>query len=350
MIIGPRRIEEVEEIGGALPRSRQDVVLIPALVNAHSHMGDAFIERVPPGLSVAQLVGPKNGLKHRMLTRTVPLVKGAGMVAYLRGARGAGTSRLIDFREEGTAGILQARDAAADLGSGGEPPLRLTLMGRPTRGETLRGVLRAGDGLGLSSVSDVAPGTAGRWAAEARRAAKPLALHVSEAHREDIESVLRLRPSLMVHLCKASRTDLEEVASARVPVAVCPRSNAYFGLRSPVRAMIDLGIRVCLGTDNGMLATPDLMEEARLLAADKPARVSVKEALGAAILASQNLLLPRVEEGLQKGGRGELLVVRLRRPSLQRLLGLRLSGHPHGHLAPSRAGGSFRDFEPRSRK
>ena len=350
MVIGPRRIEEVEEIGGALPRSRQDVVLFPAFVNAHSHMGDAFIERVPPGLSVAQLVGPKNGLKSRMLASTVPSVKASGMAIYLRAARAAGISRTIDFREEGVPGMRMARDAVTGLESSGEPPLRPFLLARPAEGETLRSVIREADGLGLSSARDVPPGTAGRWAAQAHRAGKPLALHVSEGRREDIAAVLRLRPSLLVHLCRASRSDLEQVASARVPVAVCPRSNAYFGLKSPVRAMLDLGIRVCLGTDNAMLATPDLLEEARLLAADKRAQVSAKEAIAAAILASQNLLLPRVEEGMQAGSRGELLVVKLSRPTLERVLRLRLSTHPHGHLGPFRTIGPPGGPERRSRR
>jgi cytosine/adenosine deaminase-related metal-dependent hydrolase len=124
-------------------------------------------------------------------------------------------------------------------------------------------VVAAADGLGIPSLSDYGADACRLLAGAARRHAKPLALHASEGTRETMEDILALGPSLLIHLSSAARADLRLVADAGVPVAVCPTSNAFFGLRPPVEALESLGVEWYLGTDNAMLGGIDPVEEAR---------------------------------------------------------------------------------------
>ncbi|MBU4031601.1 MAG: amidohydrolase family protein, partial [Candidatus Thermoplasmatota archaeon] len=98
-----------------------------------------------------------------------------------------------------------------------------------------------------------------------RSTEKVFSLHASEAKREDFQKILELKPDLLVHMVHASDDDMESCASAGIPVVICPGSNAYFGLKPPLRKMLDAGITVCLGSDNAMLSEPNMLEELRKL-------------------------------------------------------------------------------------
>jgi len=42
---------------------------------------------------------------------------------------------------------------------------------------------------------------------------------------------------------------------------VCPRSNAFFGIRPDIEGMVAHGVTLLLGTDNAMIVPPDIMDE-----------------------------------------------------------------------------------------
>lgn len=239
------------------------VVLLDGLHNYHTHLGDAFLRgrRLPH--SLAAVVRPGTGFKHRLLARAAPAAVARGIRVALGAHARAGTRSIVDFREQGVPGVRMLRDVAER-----DPPSpTVRIWGRPAReppGEREVGdVLESADGIGLSSVSDLAEATLEAAARESRRARKPLGLHVSEQRREPIERVLRYEPSLLVHACAATARDLRRVADADVPVVVCPTSNAFFRLRSPLALLRRAGVRFFLGTDNAMLGGSDLLAEVR---------------------------------------------------------------------------------------
>ena len=45
-------------------------VVLPAFVNAHTHVGDSIAKEAGEGLSLEELVAPPDGLKHRLLRDT----------------------------------------------------------------------------------------------------------------------------------------------------------------------------------------------------------------------------------------------------------------------------------------
>ncbi len=234
--------------------------IVPSPVNAHTHVADAFLrEARPAGATVAELVGP-GGWKHQQLAAASPDAMADGILSYTDEMAAIGTSHFIDFREGGPAGASFLKNLAPELGA---TPV---VLGRPATNtfddDEARAVLAAADGVGLSGVRDFAdPADLEAWAETCHRARKPFAIHVSEDRRDDIDLVLSLEPTFVVHMVQGTRSDFEQLAGEKVPVVVCPRSNRFFDLKPPIPVMIDEGVRVAVGTDNGMLADGNLLAE-----------------------------------------------------------------------------------------
>jgi cytosine/adenosine deaminase-related metal-dependent hydrolase len=233
-------------------------IVTPRPVNSHTHLGDAAAAREPPRVDVAQIVGPK-GLKFRLLSSLPASVKELAMRTALEQMLREGIGAVVDFREEGLPGVEQLRRAAEGL------PLELRILGRPMHrpvdvGELSR-LLRQCDGVGISSAREEDPETRTAFADRAHRAGKWFALHASEEVREMPDDYLRPRPDLLVHLTKSTPEDLYEVARARIPVAVCLRSNALFHRRPDLATFERAGVRLLIGSDNAMLNGPSIFRE-----------------------------------------------------------------------------------------
>jgi cytosine/adenosine deaminase-related metal-dependent hydrolase len=256
------RVLEVGAIGTDSSRGRERKVhgiVVPAPVNAHTHLGDAISVREPPPGPVATLVRPPHGYKFRLLREASPATKVRGLRgAFARMARD-GVAAVVDFREEGVPGVRLFREAIRGF------PIRPFVLGRPLRRpidpRELTDLLSVADGVGLSSALEETRATREAVARACRRTGKRYGLHASEARREPPESFLRPRPDLVIHLAKATVDDLAVVRDERVAVAVCPRSNALFGRQPDLAAMERLGLSVLLGTDNAMFHAPSIWRE-----------------------------------------------------------------------------------------
>jgi cytosine/adenosine deaminase-related metal-dependent hydrolase len=230
-------------------------LILPPFHNCHAHLGDTLARAEAPEAPLAELVGP-GSFKHRWLEAAdVP----ASIAAGLREAAASGTALLLDFREGGEAGLAhlaQGADAAGwsvDEGAPQVVPFGRAVGGRPLPGRHV----------GLPGLADMPAGAGHRMAIEARTAGGLVALHFSEGERESVTRMLELGPDILVHLCCASAEDLRGVADAGIGVVVCPRSNARFGLRPPLEELLELGVDVGLGTDNGMFCALDMLAELR---------------------------------------------------------------------------------------
>lgn len=235
--------------------------IVPAPVNAHTHVGDTFLrERAGKPTTVKELVGP-GGWKHQHLASADPVQQAAGIERIADEMAAIGTAAFLDFREGGVAGIEAVR--RLDL------PVRPVLFGRGTSArfdeDEAHAVAQAADGIGISGVRDFSANDLDAWSDVAKEHHKPLAIHVSEARREDLDQALSLDPAFVVHMVHATTEDLDDLADARVPVVVCPRSNAHFGLTAPVDRMLEAGVEVAVGSDNGMLSDGDVRKDLAVL-------------------------------------------------------------------------------------
>lgn len=242
-------------------RSREPLaqgLILPGFWNSHTHLGDAVITQELPG-TLEELVAPPHGLKHRLLARA----KDSAVVAAMRRAMATmlrtGTTGFADFREGGLKGLKLLYAALAAL------PLQGIALGRPVAlsydSREVAGILRASDGIAISSYLDWPQGEIEKLAADARREHKILAMHCSERIREDIDKVLDLSPTFLVHMVHATKADLVRCADAGVPIVVCPRSNAFFGVTPDIPSMLSSGVELRLGTDNAMISVPSMMRE-----------------------------------------------------------------------------------------
>ena len=249
----------VVEIGyGDCPvRPDRHGVVLTDIVNGHTHCADYGL-RVPEGLTLEELVAPPDGLKHRYLRDAGDEELSRNMSRFAADSRSSGSSAFLDFREGGLHGCRLLREAAPDA----------VILGRPVSPEfdpnEVGDILDVADGIGISSVSDMDHGYIEAVADMVRERRKVFAIHVSERVREDIDFVLSLDPAFVVHMCEATDSDFSKCAEAEVPVVVCPTSNLYFGKVPPIARAASMGVDLAIGTDNGMLRSPDLVDEARL--------------------------------------------------------------------------------------
>jgi len=242
VVVENGRIEAVEET----PTESTDVVL-PAFVNAHTHIGDSVAKEAAVGLSLEEAVVPPDSLKHRRLAAADRDELVTAMRRTLRLMNRTGTVSCLDFRESGADGARALREAARPVDI---DPFILG-SGDPS-------VLDVADGYGASGAND--DDFADERAA-ARDRGVPFAIHAGEPDATDIHPALELEPDLLVHMVHAGAEHLEEVADRSIPVAVCPRANGVLGVgRPPVRDLLDHAT-VALGTDNVMLNPPSMFRE-----------------------------------------------------------------------------------------
>jgi cytosine/adenosine deaminase-related metal-dependent hydrolase len=257
--------------GEGAPPTRPDAEgwIVPSPVNAHTHVADTCLRDLPgKPATVPELVGP-GGWKHRHLAAAQPAEMEAGIRRYVDEMAAVGTARFLDFREGGLHGVRLLKGLADAL------PVRPVVLGRPLRNTfdeaEAAALLAEADGIGLSARRDFErPADVEAWAEACHKARKPFALHASEARREDMEAILALEPSFLVHCTQATHDDLEAVADLGIPIVVSPRSNAYYGIKTPVDRMLAAGVDVAVGTDNGMLHDGDLWADVALVRAWYP--------------------------------------------------------------------------------
>ena len=259
VVVEDGRITAVEETS----TSSTDIV-VPAFVNAHTHLGDSVAKEAGVGLSLDEAVAPPNSLKHRRLAAATRSELVGAMRRTLRFMHRTGTARCLDFRESGPAGARALRDAADPT------PVDPFIFGSGDAS-----VLDVADGYGASGAND--DEFADERAAAADRGV-PFAIHAGEPDATDIDPALDLDPDLLVHMVHAGTEHLDRVTDQAVPVAVCPRANTVLGVGAvPLRELLD-HTTVALGTDNVMLNAPSMLREMAYTA--KQFDVTAREVLG----------------------------------------------------------------------
>ena len=240
-------------------------LIVPTFVNAHTHIGDSFIREKDIKLpkNVEELVAPPNGLKHRLLKQASEDDIINGMKKSIDEMKKSGVSHFCDFRENGSAGISQLKKALKNTN------VSSLILSRPEKLKydysEIEILLENSQGIGISSISDWNYSELEKIAKHAKKKGKMFAIHASERSREDVDLILNLKPDFLVHMVKATESDLIRVRDADIPIVVCPRSNAFFGLKTNMKMMKTIGIDIMIGTDNAMLNSPSVLDEIRYL-------------------------------------------------------------------------------------
>lgn len=276
----------------------EGLLLIPGLINAHTHIGDSgakdFI--LDPNLPTA--VDPIFGMKRKILSRSDP----SHLEAFMRNAAVSmlkgGIVAFADFREGGVDGVKLLRRALCGL------KIKPLILGRVEKyfgtsqsnsginagkssidssvlSREIFDVLEVSGGLGISgtnentdrllieyhnavrSYNSTSPNTKKLLAVHAAESKETTALSIRKSGLTEVERAIEfLQPDFVVHLTRATDKDIVAIAKNKIGVVVCPRSNGLLGCGIPrVADMINNGCTVGLGTDNVMLNSPDLFKE-----------------------------------------------------------------------------------------
>jgi cytosine/adenosine deaminase-related metal-dependent hydrolase len=244
-------------------RTDSDSIVLPAFVNAHTHIGDSIAKEAGGGLSLDELVAPPDGLKHRLLRAASTAEKVGAMRRTLRFMEQTGTAAIVEFREGGVEGVDAVRQALAGR------DVEAVVLGRETVA-----AMEAADGFGASGARD---GDFDHFRNATREAGKLFGIHAGERDPHDVNAALDLDPDFVVHMVHPEPLHLDRIADAAVPVVVCPRSNLV--TNAGVAPIADLVERttVALGTDNVMLNSPSMFREMEFAA--KLGDVSATEVL-----------------------------------------------------------------------
>ncbi len=258
----------------------EGLLVIPGLVNCHTHIGDSIGKDVTLDRSVEGRIHPVSGAKSRILSATDP----RHLAAFMRGACQSmlqkGITTFVDFREDGLDGIALLREAVSGL------PIRPIVLGRMaqyhdagqiranegfpgSRTGELRALLRECDGLGISGANENSDSQLGLYS----RTKKMRAIHAAETRqstaasrrmtkRSEVVRALALKPHFMVHMTYAGPRELRMAAEKTRGIVVCPRANASLAEGIPdIESMRRAGANLALGTDNVMINPPDMFRE-----------------------------------------------------------------------------------------
>jgi len=255
---------KIIEIGDKLPKKKPVLkgLIVPTFINAHTHIGDYFIKKLNNKLpkDVLKLVAPPNGLKHKLLKNTSDEKILQGMKESINIMINSGTSKFIDFRENGISGINLLNKAIRNY-----KDISTIILSRPNEinydKEEINNILKNSNGIGLSSISDWNYSEIEKIAKHTKIKKKIFSIHASERVREDIDKILDLKPDFIIHMNKATESDLIRVKENNISIVICPRSNEFFKLKVNFEKMEKLNLNLMLGTDNAMTNTPNILHE-----------------------------------------------------------------------------------------
>jgi len=261
VVVDDGEIQAIEET-----ETGSSSIVIPAFVNAHTHIGDSIAKEAGGGLSLDELVAPPDGLKHRLLRSTDRETKVAAMARTVKQMEETGTASFIEFREGGVDGVSMLRDALA------RRQVDPVILGRETEA-----AMNESDGFGASGARD---GDFDQLRNATRRAGKLFGIHAGERDAADIHPALDLDPDFLVHLVHVEELHLDRIEDNEVPAVVCPRSNLVTNVGVPPIRQLAERTTVALGTDNVMTNSPSMFREMEFAAklTDLPAETILRMA------------------------------------------------------------------------
>lgn len=261
------------------------LVIIPGLYNSHTHMGDSCLPDGTTGMTLEAGFFRPDGYKYRQLRQQTEADHLEHITAHLGYMARTGTVGHIDFREQGVYGSQLLRQAAKKtgvnsviLGQFDQLPFTKHQLkeNRDVLSERalseLDAILAVADGFSESTMNDLTdPAWQQVWAQTQH---KLRAIHCLEndgyrdtslaiTGRGDLERALELyQPHLVIHATVANAAEIELLSAQRVNVVLNPRANANLGLPlPPIRSLLQSHANLLLGTDNGLLNSPNMLAE-----------------------------------------------------------------------------------------
>jgi cytosine/adenosine deaminase-related metal-dependent hydrolase len=265
-------------------------IITPSFFNMHTHIGDTFIRlrNIPLPHDLIRLVTPPDGLKHTLLKSTTKNEIVHGMKQALQEMKSSGICCFCDFRENGTPGIKIIKEALKECA------MHSIILSRPKtlhyNTKEIDLLLKNSEGIAISSMEEWNYEDLIEIVKRVKKQKKLFSLHVSERIRENIDKVISLSPDFIIHMTKATKLDLQIIKNNKIPIVICPRSNTFFQTFPPLKKMKEIGNMLLIGSDNGMLHPPNLLDEIRHIMRMVPNLFSTEELLDMMTYQSRKVL------------------------------------------------------------
>lgn len=281
------KIESIKRIKPLQHLESPGPIIIPGLINSHTHMGDSFLADGAAAMTLEEGFFRPNGYKYRQLDAADPEVQYAAIRDSLACMAASGTVAHIDFREQGLPGTRLLRRASSETGvasiiMGQIPQLpftdsQLNRNQSPLPAKALaafQSLLEEADGLSESTINDL---TDPAWRqlfqlTESKQRLRAIHCLENEGYRQksqsisgrgDLERALDVfQPHIVVHLTVADTREINLLKDSGTVAVINPRANAALGLPlPPIRNLLEANVPLLLGTDNGLLNSPNLLPE-----------------------------------------------------------------------------------------
>jgi Cytosine deaminase and related metal-dependent hydrolases len=253
-------------------------IVAPAFINSHVHIGDSIARDVGDGKTIAEIVKPPNGLKHRILEESNPDEIINSMRRSMEDMLASGTTTFVDFREGGLEGIELLEEASKDI------PIRKIVLGRdnsffdPDVGmeeikSTTKNLLKSCDGIGLSGFGEIRDEVVALISKICEKHGKISAIHTAEYEKlqrdsmettgkSEVQRAVEADLDALIHVTAPVGDDLKLIGDSSSSVVSCPRSNGTLSVGiPPLNNMLKHKINVLLGTDNIMFNSPNMLRE-----------------------------------------------------------------------------------------
>ncbi|MEB3231275.1 MAG: amidohydrolase family protein [Leptolyngbyaceae bacterium] len=263
------------------------LVIIPGLINSHTHIGDACLPDGATGMTLEQGFFRPNGYKYRELAKQTETSHYPHIANHLRYMARTGTVCHIDFREQGKYGCELLRRASEEtgvrsviLGQFDQVPLSQAEVegNQATLGKkaiaTLKAVLSVADGISESTMNNLPDPVWQQLYQLTQPLGKLRGIHCLENDgyrsdslrlfgRGDLERALTLyHPHLVIHATVANDREIAMLSAWQANVVLNPRANSNLGLPfAPIAKLMGSNANLLLGTDNGLLNSPNLLAE-----------------------------------------------------------------------------------------
>ncbi|GAB4378034.1 MAG: amidohydrolase family protein [Elainellaceae cyanobacterium] len=262
-------------------------VIMPGLYNCHTHMGDSCLPDGATGMTLEEGFFRPHGYKYRELAKQSESEHLTHIINHLRYMARTGTIGHIDFREQGGYGSQLLRKASQATG------VRSVILGQfnalpfideqlqhnqaalsAKAVQELQALLAVADGFSESTMNDLTDAAWVQIQQLTQTQGKLRAIHCLEnagyrevslaiAGRGDLERAIDLyQPDLVIHATVANDAEIALLSQHQINVVLNPRANANLGLPlPPIAKLIDSNANLLLGTDNGLLNSPNLFAE-----------------------------------------------------------------------------------------
>ncbi|HEY9880432.1 MAG TPA: amidohydrolase family protein [Leptolyngbyaceae cyanobacterium] len=263
------------------------LVIMPGMYNSHTHMGDACLPDGATGLTLEEGFFRPHGYKYRELANQSEAEHLEHIANHLRYMACTGTIGHIDFREQGVYGSELLRRASdmtgvrsVILGQFNELPFSPQQLQQNQDGLSpgaiaeLKALLAIADGFSESTMNDLTDIAWSQLREITDQRGKLRAIHclendgyrkvsVAVTGRGDLERAIDFySPHLVIHATVANSEEISLLSKHEVTVVLNPRANANLGLPlPPIAALMQSQAKLLLGTDNGLLNSPNLFAE-----------------------------------------------------------------------------------------